>query len=56
MHVLLHGCMYAWMYAWMYVCMAATVEEKMAYAYAEQRKTTALFVDRCLRTYGLLIG
>lgn len=38
-----------------YVCMAAEAQEKI-WLMPSRGKTTALFVDRCLHAYGLLIG
>lgn len=38
-----------------YVCMAAKEQERI-WLMQSRGKTTALFVDRCLHAYGLLIG
>lgn len=52
------GLMYVCMSVRLYVCTAASApEENMAEAeQGRGKKTTALFVDRCLHAYGLLIG
>lgn len=52
------GLMYVCMSVRLYVCTAASAPER-EYGLGgagEGKKTTALFVDRCLHAYGLLIG